>query len=109
MANDHQSRRNLLSIAAMAFAAHPMELLSSVISTSEKAVSTFGSFEKKGSQSFMSLKQINAGVLNIGYAEEGPLNGTPVILLHGWPYDIHTYTDATEVLAAPVIGLLLPN
>jgi pimeloyl-ACP methyl ester carboxylesterase len=43
--------------------------------------------------SFSSLKQINASVLNIGYAEAGPANGPVVILLHGWPYDIHSYVD----------------
>jgi pimeloyl-ACP methyl ester carboxylesterase len=39
------------------------------------------------STSFGSLKQVDAGVLNIGYAEAGPANGPAVVLLHGWPYD----------------------
>jgi pimeloyl-ACP methyl ester carboxylesterase len=56
--------------------------------------------------SFGPLKQINAGVLNIGYAEAGPANGAPVILLHGWPYDIHSYVD---VGAADVIAALWPE
>src|SRR3954465_9970153 len=43
--------------------------------------------------SFGPLKQIDAGVLNVGYAESGPADGPPVLLLHGWPYDIHTYVD----------------
>jgi hypothetical protein len=43
--------------------------------------------------SFAPLKQIDAGVLNIGYAEAGPPNGPPVVLLHGWPYDIHDYIE----------------
>jgi hypothetical protein len=47
---------------------------------------------------FRSLKQINAGVLNIGYAEAGPANGPAVILLHGWPYDIHSYVDVPAQL-----------
>ena len=50
-------------------------------------------------KSFGSLKQIDAGVLNVGYAELGPADGAPVILLHGWPYDIHTYVDV-----APLAG-----
>ena len=50
--------------------------------------------------SFGPLKQINAGALSVGYAEAGPATGKPVILLHGWPYDIHTYLDVTPLLAA---------
>jgi hypothetical protein len=49
--------------------------------------------------SFASLKQIDAGLLNIGYAEDGPPEGKPVILLHGWPYDIHSYVDVAPALA----------
>jgi pimeloyl-ACP methyl ester carboxylesterase len=49
--------------------------------------------------SFGSLKQINAGSLNVGYAESGPDSGAPVILLHGWPYDIHSYVDVKRAFA----------
>ncbi|PQP52684.1 alpha/beta fold hydrolase, partial [Mycolicibacterium austroafricanum] len=45
------------------------------------------------------IKQIDAGDLNVGYAEAGPPDGQPVILLHGWPYDIHSYADVTAMLA----------
>jgi pimeloyl-ACP methyl ester carboxylesterase len=57
---------------------------------------------------FGPLKQINAGVLNVGYAEAGPANGTPVILLHGWPYDIHTYVDAAPLLAGAGYRVIVP-
>src|SRR3954462_4853303 len=50
--------------------------------------------------SFGSLKQIDAGVLNVGYAEAGPADGPSVILLHGWPYDIHSYVDVAPLLAS---------
>src|ERR1700729_3202917 len=52
------------------------------------------------STSFAPLKQINAGLLNVGYAEAGPPGGPPVILLHGWPYDIYSFVDVTPALAS---------
>jgi pimeloyl-ACP methyl ester carboxylesterase len=58
--------------------------------------------------SFDSLKQINAGVLNLGYAEAGPADGMPVILLHGWPYDIHTYVDVAPILAGAGYRVIVP-
>jgi pimeloyl-ACP methyl ester carboxylesterase len=58
--------------------------------------------------SFRSLKQINAGVLNIGYAEAGPANGPAVILLHGWPYDIHSYVDVAPLLASAGYRVIVP-
>src|SRR5690348_6255665 len=50
--------------------------------------------------SFGSLKQVEAGVLNVGYAEAGPTNGPVVLLLHGWPYDIHSFVEVTPLLAS---------
>src|SRR4030095_13889412 len=58
--------------------------------------------------SFGSLKQIDAGVLNVGYAEDGPANGPAVILLHGWPYDIHTYVDVAPLLAKAGYRVIVP-
>jgi len=58
--------------------------------------------------SFASLKQIDAGLLNIGYAEDGPPEGKPVILLHGWPYDIHSYVDVAPALAAKGYRVIVP-
>src|SRR5271166_5186491 len=59
--------------------------------------------------SFAPLKQIEAGVLDIGYAEAGPANGAPVILLHGWPYDIHDYIDVAPLLAAQGYHVVIPH
>src|SRR5262245_46425616 len=59
--------------------------------------------------SFGPLKQINAGVLNVGYAEAGPANGTPVILLHGWPYDIHAFVDVAPLLAGAGYRVIVPH
>jgi pimeloyl-ACP methyl ester carboxylesterase len=58
--------------------------------------------------SFASIKQIDAGVLNVGYAEAGPAGGTPVILLHGWPYDIHCYADVAPLLASAGYRVIVP-
>jgi pimeloyl-ACP methyl ester carboxylesterase len=58
--------------------------------------------------SFAALKQIDAGVLNVGYAEAGPADGRPVILLHGWPYDIHSYVDVAPLLAAAGYRVIVP-
>jgi pimeloyl-ACP methyl ester carboxylesterase len=57
---------------------------------------------------FGAIKQIDAGLLNVGYAEEGPANGTPVILLHGWPYDIQSFTDVAPLLAAKGYRVIVP-
>jgi len=54
------------------------------------------------------LKQINAGLLNVGYTEAGPSTGTPVILLHGWPYDIHSYNEVVPILTAKGYRVLTP-
>ena len=58
---------------------------------------------------FASIKQIDAGVLNVGYAEAGPADGPVVILLHGWPYDIHTYVDVAPLLAAKGYRVIVPH
>jgi len=55
-----------------------------------------------------SLKQVDAGVLNVGYADVGPADGPPVILLHGWPYDIHCYDEAAPRLAARGYRAIVP-
>ena len=55
-----------------------------------------------------SLRQIDAGDLNVQYAEAGPAGGTPVLLLHGWPYDIHTYVDAAPLLASAGYRVIVP-
>jgi pimeloyl-ACP methyl ester carboxylesterase len=54
------------------------------------------------------IKQINAGLLNVGYAEVGPANGQVVILLHGWPYDIHSFEEVAPLLAAQGYRVLMP-
>jgi pimeloyl-ACP methyl ester carboxylesterase len=65
--------------------------------------------DKSGTgSSFGSLKQIDAGLLNVGYAEDGPANGPAVILLHGWPYDIYSFVDVAPLLAAKGFHVIIP-
>jgi pimeloyl-ACP methyl ester carboxylesterase len=54
------------------------------------------------------LKQIDAGVLNVGYAEAGPANGRIVILLHGWPYDIDSFAEVTPLLTSAGYRVIIP-
>src|SRR5262245_43932644 len=58
--------------------------------------------------SFAPLKQIDAGLLNVGYAEAGPADGSPVILLHGWPYDIYSFVDVAPLLASAGFRVIVP-
>lgn len=58
---------------------------------------------------FAPLKQIEAGALNIGYAELGPADGTPALLLHGWPYDIHSFAEVAPLLAAHGYRVIIPH
>jgi pimeloyl-ACP methyl ester carboxylesterase len=59
-------------------------------------------------RSFSSLKRVNAGLLNVGYAEAGPVEGPAVVLLHGWPYDIHSYVDVVPLLASAGYRVIVP-
>jgi pimeloyl-ACP methyl ester carboxylesterase len=58
---------------------------------------------------FATIKQIDAGVLNVGYVDEGPANGPVVILLHGWPYDIHSYIDVVPLLTSAGYRVIVPH
>jgi pimeloyl-ACP methyl ester carboxylesterase len=70
--------------------------------------STAPPVESTRSSSFGALKQVEAGLLSVGYAEAGPADGPAVVLLHGWPYDIHSFTDVAPVLAAAGHRVLMP-
>ena len=72
------------------------------------AAAQIGRARAAGESSYSTLKQINAGVLNVGYAEVGPASGKPVILVHGWPYDIHSYVDVAPLLAKAGYRVIVP-
>jgi pimeloyl-ACP methyl ester carboxylesterase len=59
--------------------------------------------------SFDAVEQIDAGLLNVGYVESGPAGGPAVLLLHGWPYDIHSYEEVTSLLAAAGYRVVVPH
>jgi pimeloyl-ACP methyl ester carboxylesterase len=102
-------RRRFLGTAAVTLAAAPFALASCANIQANAAESADTPTVKPGTHtSFSSLKQINAGVLNIGYAEAGPANGPAVILLHGWPYDIHSYVDVAPLLAEKGYRVIVP-
>jgi pimeloyl-ACP methyl ester carboxylesterase len=58
--------------------------------------------------SFGTLKQVDAGALNVGYVEDGPPGGRPVVLLHGWPYDVYSYAEVTPRLASAGYRVIVP-
>jgi len=105
---DHY-RRRFFGTAAISIAAAQLGMIDSAGAESEKATSTHLATIRPGTNtSFASLRQINAGSLNVGYAEAGPTDGPPVILLHGWPYDIHSYVDVTPALASAGDHVIVP-
>jgi pimeloyl-ACP methyl ester carboxylesterase len=61
------------------------------------------------SSSFGPVRQINAGVLNVGYVDSGPSDGPAVVLLHGWPYDIHSYADVAPILVSEGYRVIVPH
>ncbi|WP_031198673.1 alpha/beta hydrolase [Mesorhizobium sp. LSHC422A00] len=97
-------RRRLIGVAAMTFAAFE---LGEDMKASADSLDTRKA--KPGPlKSFGQLSQIDAGQLNVGYAELGPADGAPVVLLHGWPYDIHTYVEVAPLLAAKGHRVIVP-
>jgi pimeloyl-ACP methyl ester carboxylesterase len=79
------------------------------MNTAPKMSTTEVAMMKPGtSTSFGPVKQVDAGLLNVGYAEAGPADGPAVILLHGWPYDIHSFAEVTPALAAAGYRVIVP-
>lgn len=94
-------RRGFLGTAAMTLAAAQFGAF-----VTEEARAT--TMIQGTNTSFGPLRQIDAGLLHVGYAEVGPIGGPPVILLHGWPYDIHSYVDVAPLLAAKGYRAIIP-
>ena len=105
----NRQRRRFLGIAAMTVATTQLDRFSSAIAQLSQTKPAVLSMMRSGTNtSFGPLRQIDAGVLNVRYAEVGPTNGRPVILLHGWPYDIHSYVDVAFLLASAGYRVIVP-
>jgi pimeloyl-ACP methyl ester carboxylesterase len=103
-------RRRFLSAAAITIATGPLVMLSGA-ATAQPVQSETGDLRpliNGTNNSFGEIKQLNAGVLNVGYAETGPEQGQVVILLHGWPYDIHSFAAVAPLLAAKGYRVIVP-
>jgi pimeloyl-ACP methyl ester carboxylesterase len=89
------TRRQFLGVAATTFA---LTALDGTVMAAERS-----------NASLPPIKQIDAGLLNVGYAEAGPANGPVVVLLHGWPYDIHAFVDVIPMLASGGYRVIAPH
>jgi len=105
----NHDRRRFFGTAAMTFAAAQLSL-SATAEAQTVLPKKSGTAAVKGgaNTSFASLKQIDAGLLNVGYAEAGPAGGQAVILLHGWPYDIYSFVDVAPLLASAGYRVIVP-
>ncbi|WP_158899621.1 alpha/beta fold hydrolase [Burkholderia sp. L27(2015)] len=109
MPEEINHRRRLFGAAAMTLAAAQLGVTGSAMAQSGKTSAAGVPAIKPGTNtSFGPIKQINAGLLNIGYAEAGPANGPVVILLHGWPYDIYSFVDVAPLLASSGYRVIVP-
>ena len=102
-------RRRFLGATAKSIVGAELAMIGFVEERSGQTVLGNSAITKQGTNtSFGPLKQIDAGVLNVGYAEEGPANGSAVILLHGWPYDIYSFIDVTPMLVSKGYRVIIP-
>jgi pimeloyl-ACP methyl ester carboxylesterase len=101
-------RRRLIGGAAVTLAAAQLGIVPAVARADETNAPALATATPATRTSFGPLKEIDAGVLSIGYAEAGPSDGPPIVLLHGWPYDIHTYVDVAPLLAASGYRVIVP-
>ena len=108
MTDSPNGRREFLGAAAMTLAAAKLGMAGPVAWPADSRSSSFSSRDRMEHTSFGALKQVDAGLLNVGYAESGPANGPVVLLLHGWPYDIHAFADVAPLLAARGNRVIVP-
>ncbi|MGP0088446.1 MAG: alpha/beta fold hydrolase [Xanthobacteraceae bacterium] len=103
----NQHRRRFFDTAVLSVAATQLGTIGSAADAQSRK-SKLPAMKPGTNTSFASLKQVDAGDLNVGYAEAGPADGSAVILLHGWPYDIHSYVDVAPLLASAGYRVIVP-
>jgi pimeloyl-ACP methyl ester carboxylesterase len=101
-------RRRLLGFAAATIAAARFGFVGAASAQTKAGPAQLPAIKPGTNTSLGPLKQIDAGVLNVGYAETGPAGGPPVVLLHGWPYDIYSYADVAPLLASAGYRVIIP-
>ena len=103
----NRDRRRFFGTAAMTFATAQLGT-TALAAAGTTTLAQLPSVKPGTNVSFASLKQIDAGLLSVGYADAGPSDGPPVVLLHGWPYDIYSYVDVTPALASAGYRVIVP-
>src|SRR5262245_19142445 len=105
----NHGRRRFLATAVMTLASAELSMIGSADARSRTTKpAALPTITPGTNTSFPALKQIDAGLLNVGYAEAGPADGPAVILLHGWPYDIYSFVDVTPLLAQAGYRVVVP-
>jgi pimeloyl-ACP methyl ester carboxylesterase len=101
---NHHRRRFLASATLTAAAAQ----FGTIGCSTERPRPVSVAIKSSGNRTFESIKQVDAGLLNVGYAEAGPADGPVAILLHGWPYDIHSFVEVAPLLASVGYRVIVP-
>ncbi|MCC8404626.1 alpha/beta hydrolase [Paraburkholderia sp. MMS20-SJTN17] len=101
-------RRNVIGAGAMLLAAGQFGALESANAQPHASTSTAPPVKAESHTTLGPLKGIDAGLLNVAYADVGPANGPAVVLLHGWPYDIHSFVDVAPLLASAGYRVVVP-
>ncbi|WP_211442483.1 alpha/beta fold hydrolase [Collimonas humicola] len=105
----NNNRRVVLAAAAFILAGAQLALPAAAQAQSAGAAPNATAAANRGPAGFKSIKQIDAGVLNVGYVDEGPADGPVVILLHGWPYDINSFVDVAPLLTKAGYRVIVPH
>jgi pimeloyl-ACP methyl ester carboxylesterase len=109
MRNHIHTKRQALVAAVFALAGAQFALAGAAQAQTTAAAPKLSARAGQGLPTFKAIHQIDAGVLNVGYVDEGPANGPVVILLHGWPYDIHSFIDVVPMLTKSGYRVIVPH